>query len=223
VYLSSLELFSFQSHEHSTIDFDPYFNCIVGKSRAGKSSIVRALGFLLYDIWDDAYIRHGAAYASVKATLSTGHKVERQKGPDINKIIVTDPDGKVRIFEKFGIHSPPEVKAILQVFPVTIEEGYEINLNLSDQDDPSFLLSETAPMKTKYLNRLTGAHILDTALRSLNKDKLAASADKQRCEASITELDYKLSRFSDLCRRRHGRRTKSACLGDTSCTQAREV
>jgi len=196
--IKSLELRNFQSHENSVIVFDKNFNCIVGHSRAGKTSIVRAWGCIVNDEWHDVYLRKGASHVVVRVVLDNGYVIERQKGPDVNKIIVTYPDKTFKEFEKFGIEAPPEVKQILRIYPVKITADYEVNLNLSDQDAPPFLLSETGPMKTKYLNRLTGAHLVDNALRELNKDKLSTSSSIQKSQESIDQFTTKLGYFKNI-------------------------
>lgn len=196
--IRKIELHNFQAHKRTVIEFDDGFNCVRGPTRAGKSSIVRALGFMLFDEWHDSYIRNGAQSVLVKLVLDDGTVVVREKGPNLNKIILTHPDGTSRTFEKFGVTAPPEVKQALKVYPAKIDTDLEVNLNLADQDEPPFLLSNSSFTKTKYLNRLTGVHIIDTALRGLNKDKLNLTSEKNQRRMTLEQLDDKLLKYKNV-------------------------
>jgi len=196
--IKKLELQNFQSHKWTVIEFDNNFNCIVGPSRAGKSSIVRALSFLFFDEWYDDWIRKGTNSVVVRVLLDNGYLIEREKGSSVNKITVTTPDGKTQVFEKFGVEAPPEVKKILCVTPVQVDIDYSINLNLADQDSLPFLLSDSSIAKTKFLNRLTGSHIIDIALRELNKDKLLLTEDNRQCEEDLIRLEKELEKYKNI-------------------------
>ena len=197
-YLSEVILDNFQSHAHTVLNFSNGFNCIVGKSRSGKTSIVRAMMFMYFDEWTESFIRKGATHVTVTFKFDDGTSVIRSKGGVVNKIEVLRQDGTSQPFENFGIKAPPAVKDVLRVAPVRIDIDKFININISDQDAPPFLLSETAPSKTKYLNRLTGAHILDAALRTLNKDKLAYGAIQENCTVSLKKLNKDAEKCDNL-------------------------
>jgi len=153
---------------------------------------------MLFDEWHDSYVRNGASSTLVKLVLDDGTIIQREKGSTLNKIILTTPDGTTRIFEKFGITAPPEVKKALKVYPAKIDADLEVNLNLADQDAPPFLLSDSSFTKTKYLNRLTGVHIIDSALRSLHKDRLNLTSEKNQRQEALTQLTIKLSKYSNV-------------------------
>lgn len=198
MWIKKLEVQNFQSHKHTSVEFVPDFNCIIGTSRVGKTSLIRALEFLLFDEWHDSFVRKGADFTSVIAYFDNGFVLERKKGPALNEIVLTYPNGKKEVFEKFGTNMPPEVRNVLKIFPTKIDVDYEINLNLADQDSLPFLLSESSLTKTKFLNRLTGSHIIDAALRSLNKDKLELLSEKQRCQEDLSQLQQKLENFKNI-------------------------
>ena len=49
IYLKRVRLENFQSHKNSIIDFDRGLNVIVGPSDSGKSAIIRAIKWALYN------------------------------------------------------------------------------------------------------------------------------------------------------------------------------
>lgn len=170
MYLTKIELTNFQSHKSTTINLAGGFVCIAGKTRSGKTSVLRALNFLFNDVWSDSFIRTGEKSVSVKVTLDSGILVERQKGNGLNKIIITFADGQTKEFTNFGIQAPVEVKNLLGVFPLKIDADYSENVNIHMQDDPHFLITKSAPVKTKFINRLTRLHIIDSVNRALTKE-----------------------------------------------------
>lgn len=202
MFIQKLTLDNFQSHKHTELLFSDGFTCIVGKTRSGKSSVVRALQFLLYDTWSTSFIRKKKTSVTVTALLSTGVTVARSKGEKVNRIVVTQPDGTEQVFENFGVASPPAVKALLQVSPVRIDHDTAVDVNIADQDEPAFLLSESAPMKTKYLNRLTGAHILDAARRTASTEltRVQTSLAQASAQRDATLRDIAASTVSDTLR-----------------------
>ena len=103
IHIERLSLNDFQTHKNTVIDFSPHFNVIVGSTRSGKSSVVRALDFLLYNNWYEDYQRFGSSKVEIIARLSTGKTVTRTKSSKINKIAIADGK-KIDRFESFGFN-----------------------------------------------------------------------------------------------------------------------
>jgi len=198
VTIKSLRLQNFQAHKDNTIVFDDYFNCVIGATRSGKSSMVRALNFLIYNVWHSSYVRHGCTEVVITATLSNGFTIIRIKGDKINQIDVRDSQGKVKTYDSFGTNLPKEVCEVLGIHPLQIDEDEFITSNVVDQDEPMFLLKESGPTKTKILARLAGLHWIDFALKDLNKDRRRLSSETDSVKSSNFELNQKLSKLPDL-------------------------
>jgi chromosome segregation ATPase len=49
--LKSLRIINFESHKDTTINFTDGFNVIIGQSDGGKSSIIRAIAAVCYNMW----------------------------------------------------------------------------------------------------------------------------------------------------------------------------
>lgn len=197
IYIKKLRLQNFQTHKDTTLEFDSGFNCIVGATRTGKSSVVRALNFLLYNNWYSEYQRFNTFSTVVTADLSNGVKIARVKGDKLNQILLTTPAG-VKKFENFGTSLPKEVIDCLGVFPVEVDSDTLLETNVADQDDPMFLLYNTGSDRTKILSRLSGLHWLDFSLQDLNKDRKTLSSEFESLASSNGVLRVKIEGFKNL-------------------------
>jgi exonuclease SbcC len=198
IYIDELELVDFQTHKKTVIKLSPFFNVIVGPTRSGKSSAVRALDFLLYNNWYEDYQRFDSSKTTITAKLSTKKIVTREKSGKINRITIKDGAGKTERFEAFGTSLPSEVIAALGVSPIEIGTKDPIFANVANQDDPLFLLYASGTDRTKILSRLSGLHWLDYALKDLNTDRRTKSGEIQFLEETNTQLLEKLKAFKNL-------------------------
>lgn len=77
-YIKKIILQNFQSHKYTVIELDEELNVIVGPSDSGKSAIIRALKWVLYnEPAGDFFIREGEREASVTLEFSDNIKVKR--------------------------------------------------------------------------------------------------------------------------------------------------
>lgn len=85
----SVILENFRIHEHLQIDFDGGINLLIGRNGAGKSSILEAIGFALFNSdlrvkGNKLAVRHGAKTASIEVRFigndDNEYRVERKLG-----------------------------------------------------------------------------------------------------------------------------------------------
>ncbi|MDO5041249.1 MAG: AAA family ATPase [Peptoniphilus sp.] len=82
IYISKLEIENFQSHKYTLLDFDKGLNVIVGNSDSGKTAIIRAIKWALYnEPQGDYFIRQGDKNISVSVYFNTGAIVKRYRSP----------------------------------------------------------------------------------------------------------------------------------------------
>lgn len=196
--IRQVQIENFQSHVNTTLDFHPNFNCIVGTGNVGKSSIVRALGCILYGQWEPSWVRFGATSAKISLTTDAGVKVIREKGEKVNKYTVQKPGEKDQVYENFGTQVPAEIEKEFQIFKAQIDAKEYINLNVSNQLDSMFLLAKPGSYRAKVIGKLSGAHYLDFTLRELNKDKKNLSAEKNVLEEEKLTLQTELTQYANL-------------------------
>lgn len=200
IYIEELELVDFQTHKKTLIKLSPFFNVIVGPTRSGKSSSVRALDFLLYNNWYEDYQRFDSPKVVITAKLSNKKIVVREKSDKINRITIKNTDVKIapQRFEAFGTTLPSEVTAALGVVPIEIGTKDPIFANVANQDDPLFLLYSSGTDRTKILSRLSGLHWLDYALKDLNLDRRTKSGEVQFLTETNVQLLEKLRAFKNV-------------------------
>jgi exonuclease SbcC len=197
--IRTLRIENFQSHELTELSFDDGLNVIVGASDNGKSAIIRALRWVLYnEPRGSDFMRVGATQCRVMIELSDGSRITRERTPSKNRYIVTKANGDEQIYEGFGNSVPKEVSDLTGVRKVALDEDAETALHLGTQLEPPFLLSEPGSIKAKAIGRLNGVHIIDAASRDTHRDLTRANADERGFREQLAEVEEELEQFSDL-------------------------
>ncbi|MBL0386325.1 AAA family ATPase [Tumebacillus sp. ITR2] len=197
--IRNLRIENFQSHELTEMAFDDGLNVIVGASDQGKSAIIRALRWLLFNEPRGAdFIRVGASQCRVTIELADGARVTRERTPSKNRYIVVSAEGEEQIYEGFGNSVPREVSDVTGVAKIMLDEDTETVLHLGTQLEPPFLLSETGSIKAKAIGRLNGVHIIDAASRDTHRDLTRLNSDEKQYREQLSEVEEELMQFSDL-------------------------
>jgi len=182
--LKQVELWNFESHQHSIIDMSNGINIFSGSSGQGKSSIRRAI------MWCMTNKPNGSAMVSWSAFDAKGNQkepcriiltfddlvIERQKGPELNGYILNNE----KTLEAVGTSLPDEVAALLNVS----------DINYEDQLGAPFLLSESSGEVARYLNRIVN---LDEADRFQSE----VESKRQKCNKDITITEGLIKRLSE--------------------------
>ena len=201
-YISKLILENFQSHEFTEIELDKQFNVLVGESRQGKTSIIRACR-LLYENRPRGkrIIRNGAEYLRVTAIMSNGYIVERyieRKDSGKNGYYITDPSTGNREF--FNTKILPEVQKILGYSTLFVDKDLELNLNFMLQGESWFLIGDnvSSNQRAKIIGAIYGTQYVDSVIRDHDKD-IKRLKEKERYLLSETEkIDKEISNYSHL-------------------------
>jgi exonuclease SbcC len=188
--LKQIELFSFESHKHSVIDLTEGINIFSGSSGQGKSSIRRAIAWVLTNKpngskmiswW--AFNSKGIQTEPCRVILTFDDLIiERQKGPNLNGYLING--GKP--LEAVGTSLPDEVASLLNISEI----------NLEAQLDAPFLLSESAGEVARYLNRIVNLEEADHYQSEIDSKKRKCDADAKRTEESIKKLTTRVEELS---------------------------
>jgi exonuclease SbcC len=188
--LERLLIQGFQAHDKLGIRFDPAITTIVGDSDTGKSSIIRALRWVLLNKpRGDGFLRHGASTMRVKALIDD-ITIERKRNTSNNEYSM---DGKV--YKAFGLDTP---KPIADLASVT-------EINFQSQHDGPFWFNLSASEVGRQLNKIVDLEVIDrtsTRITSLSRSLNAESAvvDKRLAEAqdNYEKLSYIKDADTDL-------------------------
>lgn|GEM_PF-1319411 len=205
----SVHIVNFQSHAETEFELagPGCLTVIVGPTDSGKSAIVRALKWVMYNQpAGTGFIRTATSSASVSVELTTGERVTRIRSASANQYRISHPsqrDGRGRggnageqVFEGFGTAVPLEVARLLGVYPVQIGE-FALLANLSEQLDAPFLgKGVPSTLRAKVLLRIAGSEVLDLAARLLSLDSHRALRDRERLEGELTALKEEIAEHS---------------------------
>ena len=213
VPLAYVELTDFQSHRKTRLDLARHLNAIVGPSDQGKSAILRAIWWALYNEPKgkdaEAAIRTGSDAMSVELGYVSGARVirRRQKGKGgAGEYLLHLPEGdadditseKVQRFTGFGDTPPPEILAVTGAIPVTIARDVRRVVNFHRQHDAYFLLSETPSVQASALAYLAGAHRGDAAVRILGAEQQQLRRTIKSRQADLADVEQALLAYVDL-------------------------
>lgn len=182
---------NFQSHKYSVMEFTNGLNAIIGPTDSGKTAIFRALKWALYnEPQGDYFMREGEKSVSVTIEFNDGFILKRYRKKGKNGYNLTYPNGEELNLEGFGTKVPLEVLEGTKMRKIALTPSEDRSLNMAEQLDPPFLLSETPSLKAAAIGKLVDADIIDYALSNTNTDlksKKRDLADKINKEENLVE------------------------------------
>lgn len=198
-YIKKVILENFQSHKYTEIEFDKYLNVIVGPSDQGKSAIIRALKWALFnEPSGDFFIREGEKECSVTVIFNDNVKVKRYRSKNKNSYYLYDEKGEETIFEGFGTTVPKEIIDKTSIRKVLLDSNQSNSINIGEQLEGPFLLSEKNSTRANAIGRLVGVHIIDDALKNTLKDTRNLNIRKKSYEESLEKLQKDLEEYDYL-------------------------
>jgi exonuclease SbcC len=199
--IKSIELQNFQSHAKTIIEpaGPGFLTVITGPSDSGKTAIIRALKWLLYNQPQGAeFTRTGTKLVRVAVAYAGGVTVVRERTASTNRYKILQPGAeKPEVFEGFGATVPLEIQEITGVRTVKIAD-LDLMLNLSEQLDGPFLgqKSISSPARAKILGKLAGTEEIDVAGAGVNKDLYRRGQDEKRLTSEIEELEKRIGEYA---------------------------
>lgn len=198
-FIEKIILVNFQSHVYSELSLSRGVNVIVGPSDSGKTAIMRALRWNMFnDPSGVEFVREGESEVSVTVRFQNHVEVERRRSRSKNQYILRRPDEEELVFEGFGKNVPAEIEEAIGIKKVMLDDKKALPLNFSDQLDGPFLLQETDAYKAQAIGRMVGVDLLDETMRDTLRDKKQISVRKELMEKDLDETVQSLEAFSDL-------------------------
>lgn len=198
-YLKTVILENFQSHKYTSIHFDEGLNVILGPSDSGKSAIIRGIKWALYnEPSGDYFIREGETEASVTLIFSDNTKIKRRRTKSKNSYILHKKNGEEIKFEGFGISVPEEIVEEIGITKIRLDSDESNAINLGEQLEGPFLLSEKTSTRAGAIGRLIGVNIIDDALKETLRDVRNSSNTKRITEERITKIEDELKGYEYL-------------------------
>lgn len=196
---------NFQSHERSELSFGSGLNAIVGPSDNGKSALLRALRWALYnEPRGNDFVRSGARECRVTVTLSDGVTIVRELlltksgAAGRNRYLLTLPGKEAQVFEGFGTEVPAEVVRAHGMPQVVLDADKRVVLSLATQLEGPFMMTETGSTRARAIGRLLGVHVVDAATRGTQRDLRSVRAEVVRLEKELERYDSELQPYADI-------------------------
>ena len=168
---------NFQIHKQTELEFKEGMNVIAGSSDNGKSSIIRAIRWVLMNRPTGfAFHTHGAKDdTAVCVVFEDNECVTRQKGEK-------NSGGyhyRQNTFAALRTDVPPEIQRVLNLS----------DINIQSQHDPYFLLQDSPGEVAKKLNIVAGLGIIGDTIKKANN----VVRDRKEIVGSLVkqEADYK--------------------------------
>ncbi|HEY9058995.1 MAG TPA: AAA family ATPase [Pseudobacteroides sp.] len=197
--ITKVKIQNFQSHEDTTIDLDRGLNIITGPSDNGKSAIIRAIKWVLFnEPRGTEFIRQGTAAAKVTIEMDNGNTIIRERSSSKNRYTVLYPEKDPITFEGFGNEIPQEVIGAHGITKAYLDSSLSSSLNIAEQLEGPFLLSETGSVRAKAIGRLIGLHIIDRAIKNSNVDLRRENQSKDRVSSELKEVESTLKEYEYL-------------------------
>lgn len=195
-HIKKLTIKNFQSHKYSELIFAQDLNVIIGPSDSGKTSIIRALKWVLYnEPSGDFFIREGESEVSVTITLSDNTILKRYRTKSKNGYQMITSDGIESTFEGIGTSVPQEIIDVTGISKMLLDGDHSNAINLGEQLEGPFLLSEKTSTRANAIGRLVGVDIIDEALREVLRDLRNLNQTKNLKEESIEELNNNIKDY----------------------------
>ncbi|HYF78693.1 MAG TPA: AAA family ATPase [Symbiobacteriaceae bacterium] len=197
---------NFQSHARSELTFGRGLNVIIGPSDNGKSAILRAIRWALYnEPRGSEFVRSGARECRVTVTMSDGAEVVRELtltksgAPSRNRYLVKAAGAdEFQVFEGFGTEVPLEVIRAHGMPQVLLDTDKRVVLSFGSQLEGPFLMAESGSLRARAIGRLLGVHVVDAAMRNTQRDQRTVKQETARLEQRLEQYDKDLAQYADI-------------------------
>ena len=201
--IDKISIHNFQSLQDVTIDLKP-LTVIVGPSSSGKSAFIRALRALAANRRGTDFITHGERTASISAHLTSSDPLRTgtvtltrstQTSPNSYTVIPDDPNHPLHPkaeFTKLGGDVPAPVSEFLGI-PIP-----QVPLSIAGQFDKPYLLDASGTEVARTLGALTNAHIILSAARESNRQKLSTSQTLRTRADDLDAIKQRIPEFQAL-------------------------
>lgn len=190
--LKTLAIQNFQSHEKTLLEFSEGVNVILGASDSGKTAIIRALRWL---VWNrpsgEAFRSNWGGDTEVRLELEGGSVVVR---------------GRNKVANLYTLSAFPETGAVISEFkaiktdvPEEILHVLNLNeINLQQQLDRPFLLDASPGEVAQHFNRVAHLDVIDVGLKTVQGWLRKIEQDISTGEEHLTDLQQVFTKYEHL-------------------------
>lgn len=184
--IKSIQISNFQSHKSTELQFDPGVNVIVGSSDSGKSAILRAMLWVIFNRPSGESFKSYWGGDTIVDIELEDKTISREKGKE-NLYIVSDNnlDETEIEFKAFGTGVPEEIESLLNIS----------NINIQRQMDVPFLLSSTPGEVGRILNQAVRLDIIDKAQSNIRGTLKQEKNSLLNAQSTIANKQEELEKY----------------------------
>ncbi len=186
--ITHLHIENFQSHRDTQIDLGPGTNVIVGMSDSGKTAIVRALRWVVFNRPSGTSFRsRWGGDTRVTITLYSGVIVSRVRTSTKNHYELRR-GRRLEVLEAVGKDVPEPVAEALNL----------PELCWQWQLDPPFMLSESSSDVARILNEVVNLGDIDLSLQNINRTIRSTQTDLEHANGRLFSLEEEKKSLPDM-------------------------
>jgi AAA15 family ATPase/GTPase len=191
--IKSLTIQNFQSHENTELTFHRGVNIIVGNSDGGKTACIRALRWVIWNRPSGSEIRSTWG-GETRVQLETEEGIIIRSKDRVDKYTLNtslprkDIIRKNLTFKAFGTSVPEEISRFLNINEI----------NLQQQLDSPFLLSETSGAVATHWNKVARLDKIDLSTQNTNSWIRTIKQDIDAGTKQQAEWNVELKQFDHL-------------------------
>lgn len=194
-------LINFQGHKNTVVNFDMNaLNALIGESDNGKTSILRCIKWVLYnDPKGSEFIKRGETFCEGTIVFSNGTRITRSRTvASAGKYEIYDGvTGKTESYAGFSHNVPMEVYNAHQMPKIEVGKE-ELSLNIAEQLDGPFMLSQSAGDRAALIGKITGVQVVDEAIKLASGEIINMQRGAKTLDKDIEQDENKLTMFTDL-------------------------
>jgi exonuclease SbcC len=170
--------------ENLTLELKEGITVIVGASNNGKSSIIRLLRSLFYNLNNDSSIRQGETSYTIGVVDNNNKVIVKRDLTSANKTVYS-VNGNV--LKKVGRNPVPEVEDVLNIRIIDINKK-KMELNFLRQMEFPFLLGESGGFIYDFLSSSSNQNDFTDLFKTMKHDLKEISDNKKRLEGQVDTL-----------------------------------
>ena len=184
--INNLKIHNFQSHKDTCLEFDKGINVIMGQSNQGKTSILRALNWVISN--RPSGLAFKSSFSDKKDLCSVilninNQEITRKKNDNINSYEIGSS-----VFNTLGNNIPIEVSTAIGMSGINIQTQFERH----------FLLMDSAGEVGRTINKIVNLEIIDSLISNLNSKVLSINKEYEIKKEELEIIYQKLDKFKDL-------------------------
>ena len=187
----TLEIYNFQSHNKTEIDFSPHVNIITGSSNSGKTAILRALNWVINNRpLGTSFIRKGQDKTKIVLFVDEkGRKIGISRFRDnIDNYYAIAAENTDARFEAIGSNVPKEISDVLNFSDINIQE----------QLSPYFLVLDSPGKIALFLNSITHLNEVDEIVSLLSSKLRVVEHETVGLEEQLVVIQKELDEIIKL-------------------------